>query len=162
MRVVPGGTTIRRGAYLGEGVVVMPPAYVNVGAWVGPRTMVDCHALVGSCAQVGSRRAPLGAAQVGGVLEPMGALPVVIEDDVFVGGGCGIYEGTRVRARAVLAAGVVLTRSVPYTTSCSARILRAGAGEPLEIPEGAVVVPGARPAAGAYARRAGRAPARRR
>jgi 2,3,4,5-tetrahydropyridine-2-carboxylate N-succinyltransferase len=155
VRVVPGGTTIRRGAYLGEGVVVMPPAYVNVGAWVGPRTLVDSHVLVGSCAQVGSGVHLSAAAQVGGVLEPIGSLPVVIEDDVFVGGSCGIYEGTRVRARAVLAAGVVLTRSVAVMDLVQARILRAGEGEPLQIPEGAVVVPGARPAAGPYAREQG-------
>ena len=155
VRVVPGGTTIRRGAHLGEGVVVMPPAYVNVGAWVGPRTLIDSHVLVGSCAQVGSGVHLSAAAQVGGVLEPIGSLPVVIEDDVFVGGGCGVYEGTRVRARAVLAAGVILTRSVAVMDLVQARILRAGEGEPLEIPEGAVVVPGARPAAGSYAREQG-------
>ncbi|HEX5044213.1 MAG TPA: 2,3,4,5-tetrahydropyridine-2,6-dicarboxylate N-succinyltransferase [Candidatus Polarisedimenticolaceae bacterium] len=151
VRVVPGGTTVRRGAYLGEGVVVMPPAYVNVGAFVGARTLVDSHALVGSCAQVGSGVHLSAAAQVGGVLEPVGAVPVVVEDDVFVGGNCGIFEGTRVCARAVLAAGVVLTRAVALVDLVHERVLRAQAGEPLTIPEGAVVVPGARPAGGPFA-----------
>jgi 2,3,4,5-tetrahydropyridine-2-carboxylate N-succinyltransferase len=155
VRVVPGGTTVRRGAYLGEGVVVMPPAYVNVGAFVGARTLVDSHALVGSCAQVGSGVHLSAAAQVGGVLEPVGSVPVIVEDDVFVGGSCGIYEGIRVCARAVLAAGVVLTRSVAVVDLVHERVLRAGAGEALTIPEGAVVVPGARPAPGPFARAQG-------
>ncbi len=152
VRVVPGGTSIRRGAHLAEGVVVMPPAFVNVGAWVGRNTMIDSHALVGSCAQIGARVHLSAAAQVGGVLEPVGALPVVVEDDVFVGGGCGIYEGTRVCARAILAAGVVLTRSLSVYDLVEGRVHRAPAGEPLVIPEGAVVVPGARPAGGEFAR----------
>jgi 2,3,4,5-tetrahydropyridine-2-carboxylate N-succinyltransferase len=155
VRVVPGGTTVRRGAHLGEGVVVMPPAYVNVGAFVGPGTLVDSHALVGSCAQVGARVHLSAAAQVGGVLEPVGSLPVVLEDDVFVGGNCGIYEGTRVRARAVLAAGVVLTRSVALFDLVRGCVHRAPAQGPLEVPEGAVVVPGARPASGDFARAQG-------
>jgi len=155
VRLVPGGTTIRRGAHLGDGVVVMPPAYVNVGAFVGARTLVDSHALVGSCAQVGAGVHLSAAAQVGGVLEPVGASPVIVEDDVLIGGSCGVYEGTRVRARAVLAAGVVLTRSVAVVDLVHERVLRAGAGEVLEIPEGAVVVPGARPAAGSFARAQG-------
>jgi 2,3,4,5-tetrahydropyridine-2-carboxylate N-succinyltransferase len=155
VRVVPGGTTVRRGAHLADGVVVMPPAYVNVGAWVGPGTLVDSHALVGSCAQVGARVHLSAAAQVGGVLEPIGSLPVVLEDDVFVGGNCGIYEGTRVRARAVLAAGVVLTRSVALFDLVRACVHRAPPGGPLEVPEGAVVVPGARPAQGGFAREQG-------
>jgi len=155
VRLVPGGTTVRRGAHLGEGVVVMPPAYVNVGAFVGARTLVDSHALVGSCAQVGSGVHLSAGAQVGGVLEPVGSLPVVVEDDVFVGGSCGIYEGTRVCARAVLAAGVVLTRSVALVDLVRERVLRAAAGEALTVPEGAVVVPGARPAEGTFARAQG-------
>jgi 2,3,4,5-tetrahydropyridine-2-carboxylate N-succinyltransferase len=155
VRVVPGGTTVRRGAYLGRGVVIMPPAYVNVGAWVGSEAMVDSHALVGSCAQLGARVHLSAAAQIGGVLEPVGALPVIVEDDVFVGGGCGVYEGTRVRRRAVLAAGVVLTRSVPLFDLARGITHRAGDGEPLVVPEGAVVVPGSRPAGGAYAREHG-------
>jgi 2,3,4,5-tetrahydropyridine-2-carboxylate N-succinyltransferase len=148
VRIVPGGTSVRRGAYLGEGVVIMPPAYVNVGAWVGTGSMIDSHALVGSCAQVGDRVHLSAAAQIGGVLEPVGALPVVIEDDVFVGGGCGIYEGTQVRRRAVLAPGVVLSRSLPLYDSVRGEVLRATPEAPLEVPEGAVVVPGSRPAAG--------------
>jgi 2,3,4,5-tetrahydropyridine-2-carboxylate N-succinyltransferase len=155
VRIVPGGTVIRRGAHLAEGVVVMPPAYVNVGAWIGERSMIDSHALVGSCAQVGRDVHLSAASQIGGVLEPVGALPVIVEDGVFVGGGCGIYEGTRVRSRAVLAAGVILARSVPLFDLVRGTVLRAGPGRPLEVPEGAVVVPGARPAAGEYAARLG-------
>ena len=151
VRVVPGGSTIRRGAYLAKGVVVMPPAYVNVGAYVDEGTMVDSHALVGSCAQVGKRVHLSAAAQVGGVLEPIGARPVVIEDDVFVGGGCGIYEGVLVRRRAVLASGTILTASTVVFDLPNERELRGVPGLPLEIPEGAVVVPGSRPAPGAWA-----------
>lgn len=155
VRIVPGGTTVRRGAYLADGVVLMPPAYVNVGAWVGNRTMIDSHALVGSCAQVGAGVHLSAAAQVGGVLEPIGAVPVVIEDGVFVGGGCGIYEGTRVGARAVLASGVVLTRSVPVWDLIREQEIRASEDGPLVIPAGAVVVPGSRPARGAFAQHHG-------
>lgn len=155
VRIVPGGSTVRRGAFLSDGVVVMPPSYVNVGAWVGPGTMVDSHVLVGSCAQVGARVHLSAAAQVGGVLEPVGALPVIVEDDVFVGGGCGIYEGTRVRRGAVLAAGVVLGRSIPVYDLVRGTRYRASETDPLVIPEGAVVVPGARPASGEYASRNG-------
>ncbi len=155
VRIVPGGTTVRRGAFLADGVVLMPPAYVNVGAWVGPRTMIDSHALVGSCAQIGGGVHLSAAAQIGGVLEPIGALPVVVEDGVFVGGGCGIYEGTRVGERAVLASGVVLTRSVPVFDLVRERRIRAPEDGPLEIPPGAVVVPGSRPARGAFAREHG-------
>lgn len=151
VRIVPGGSTIRRGAYIGNGVVVMPPAYVNVGAWIGEGTMVDSHALVGSCAQVGARVHLSAASQVGGVLEPVGARPVILEDDVFVGGNCGVYEGTMVRSGAVLAAGVILTGSVPVYDLVRETVHRATVEEPLVIPEGAVVVPGARPAAGGYA-----------
>jgi 2,3,4,5-tetrahydropyridine-2-carboxylate N-succinyltransferase len=144
VRVVPGGSAIRRGAYLAPGVVCMPPMYVNVGAWVGAGTMVDSHALVGSCAQVGERVHLSAAAQIGGVLEPVNAAPVVIEDDVLVGGNTGVYEGTIVRARAVLAAGVVLTRGTPVFDLVRETVYRGDAERPLEIPEGAVVVPGAR------------------
>jgi len=151
VRVVPGGSTIRRGAFLARGVVVMPPAYVNVGAWVDEGTMIDSHALVGSCAQVGKRVHLSAAAQVGGVLEPVGARPVVIEDDVFVGGGCGIYEGVLVRRRAVLASGTILTASTVVFDLPNEREIRGTPGQPLEIPEGAVVVPGSRPAPGAWA-----------
>jgi 2,3,4,5-tetrahydropyridine-2,6-dicarboxylate N-succinyltransferase len=144
VRIVPGGSSVRRGAYLAPGVVCMPPMYVNVGAWVGAGTMVDSHALVGSCAQIGERVHLSAAAQIGGVLEPVNAAPVVIEDDVLVGGNCGVYEGTIVRTKAVLAAGVVLTRGTPVYDLVNERILRGDAANPLEIPAGAVVVPGAR------------------
>lgn len=144
VRIVPGGSTIRRGAYVAPGVVCMPPMYVNVGAHVGAGTMVDSHALVGSCAQVGERVHLSAAAQIGGVLEPVNASPVVIEDDVLVGGNCGVYEGTVVRARAVLASGVILTRSTPVFDLVRQTVYRGGAEAPLEIPAGAVVVPGAR------------------
>ena len=144
IRVVPGGSSIRRGAYVGAGVVCMPPMYINVGAYVGAGTMVDSHALVGSCAQIGQRVHISAAAQIGGVLEPVNASPVVIEDDVLVGGNCGVYEGTVVRARAVLAAGVVLTRGTPVFDLIRETVYRASPDTPLEIPEAAVVVPGTR------------------
>lgn len=155
VRVVPGGTSIRRGAYVAPGVVCMPPAYVNVGAYVGAGTMVDSHALVGSCAQIGERVHLSAAAQIGGVLEPVNAAPVVVEDDAIVGGNCGVYEGTIVRARAVLGAGVVLTRGTPLYDLVRETVYRAEAGRPLEVPEGAVVVPGARTVRGAWAAREG-------
>ncbi|HSJ62707.1 MAG TPA: 2,3,4,5-tetrahydropyridine-2,6-dicarboxylate N-succinyltransferase [Gemmatimonadaceae bacterium] len=155
VRIVPGGSTIRRGAYVAPGVVCMPPMYINVGAWVGPGTMVDSHALVGSCAQVGARVHVSAAAQIGGVLEPVNAAPVVVEDDVFVGGNCGVYEGTVVRERAVLASGVILTRGVPVYDLVRETILRADDRSPLEIPAGAVVVPGARSLTSPWAREHG-------
>ena len=155
VRVVPGGSAIRRGAFVARGVVIMPPAYVNVGAYVDEGSMIDSHALVGSCAQVGKRVHLSAAAQVGGVLEPVGAVPVVIEDDVFVGGGVGIYEGVCVRRRAVLASGVVLTGSSVVFDLVHERELRATAEQTLTIPEGAVVVPGARPASGSWAKERG-------
>ena len=144
VRLVPGGSSVRRGAYLAPGVVCMPPMYVNVGAHIGAGSMVDSHALVGSCAQIGERVHLSAAAQIGGVLEPINASPVVVEDDVLVGGNCGVYEGTVVRARAVLAAGVVLTRGTPVFDLVKETVYRATADMPLEIPAGAVVVPGAR------------------
>lgn len=150
VRVVPGGSSVRRGAYLAPGVVCMPPMYVNVGAWIGAGTMVDSHALVGSCAQVGERVHLSAAAQIGGVLEPVNASPVVIEDDVLVGGNCGVYEGTIVREKAVLAAGVVLTRGTPVFDLVNERVYRGDAEHPLEIPAGAVVVPGARRVSGGW------------
>ncbi len=155
VRIVPGGSSVRRGAYLGEGVVMMPPSYVNVGARIEAGTMVDSHALVGSCAQIGRGVHLSAAAQIGGVLEPIGALPVIVEDGVFVGGGCGVYEGTRLGRSAVLAPGVVLTRAVPVFDLVRETTWRASEGRPLSIPEGAVVVPGSRPADGEFARRAG-------
>jgi 2,3,4,5-tetrahydropyridine-2-carboxylate N-succinyltransferase len=145
VRIVPGGSAIRDGAYLGRGVICMPPMYVNIGAYIGEGTLIDSHALVGSCAQIGSRVHLSAAAQVGGVLEPAGALPVILEDDVFVGGNCGLYEGILVRRRAVLASGTILTASTPLYDLVKGRILQAAPGEPLEVPEGAVVVPGTRP-----------------
>lgn len=151
VRVVPGGTAIRRGAYLAKGVVVMPPAYMNVGAYVDEGSLVDSHALVGSCAQVGRRVHLSAAAQIGGVLEPIGAVPVVVEDEAFVGGGTGIYEGVCVRRRAVIAAGTILTSSSVVFDLVNEVELRATSDAPLTIPEGAVVVPGVRRAAGAWA-----------
>ena len=144
VRVVPGGSSVRRGAYVAPTVVCMPPMYINVGAYVDAGTMVDSHALIGSCAQIGRRVHVSAAAQIGGVLEPVNAAPVVVEDDVLVGGNCGVYEGTIVRARAVLAAGVILTRGTPVFDLVNEQTYKAAAGRPLEIPEGAVVVPGAR------------------
>ncbi len=144
IRIVPGGSSIRDGSYVAPGVVCMPPMYVNVGAYVDEGTMIDSHALVGSCAQIGKRVHLSAAAQVGGVLEPVGALPVIIEDDVLVGGGSGVYEGTIVRRGAVLAAGTILTGSTPVHDLVRGQIYRRSGGGALEIPEGAVVVPGAR------------------
>ena len=144
VRVVPGGSTIRDGAYLAPGVICMPPMYVNLGAYVGEGTMIDSHALVGSCAQVGARVHVSAAAQIGGVIEPVGALPVVIEDEVLVGGNTGIYEGAIVKARAVIGAGTILTGSTPVYDLPNERIITPTDGQPLVIPEGAVVVPGAR------------------
>lgn len=155
VRIVPGGSSIRRGAYIAKGVVMMPPAFVNVGAFVDEGTMIDSHALVGSCAQVGKRVHLSAAAQIGGVLEPIGNVPVVIEDDVIVGGNAGIYEGTVVRGRAVIGAGVVLTGSTPVYDVVRGQIYRKTAERPLEIPFGAVVVPGARPMKGAFAEQHG-------
>jgi len=151
IRIVPGGSSIRRGAYVASGVVCMPPMYINVGAHVGSGTMIDSHALVGSCAQVGERVHLSAAAQLGGVLEPVNASPVVVEDDVVVGGNCGIYEGTVVRRRAVIGAGVVLTRGTPVYDLEKQTVHRAEPGKSLVIPENAVVVPGARVARGDWA-----------
>jgi 2,3,4,5-tetrahydropyridine-2-carboxylate N-succinyltransferase len=145
VRVVPGGSSVRDGAFLGRGVICMPPMFVNIGAYVGDETLIDSHALVGSCAQVGSRVHVSAGAQIGGVLEPVGALPVIIEDDVLVGGNCGVYEGAIVKRRAVLAAGTILTRSTPLYDLPNDRIIEPEDGQPLVVPEGAVVVPGTRP-----------------
>src|SRR6202790_2060372 len=144
VRVVPGGSSVRLGAYVAPSVICMPPMFINVGAYVDEGTMVDSHALVGSCAQVGKRVHISAAAQVGGVLEPVNAAPVIIEDDVLVGGNCGIYEGTLVRARAVLGAGTILTRSTPLYDLVRGEVYRASGDQPLEVPENAVVVPGSR------------------
>jgi 2,3,4,5-tetrahydropyridine-2-carboxylate N-succinyltransferase len=144
VRVVPGGSTVRDGVYLGRGVTIMPPAYINVGAYVDDGTMVDSHALIGSCAQVGKRCHVSAAAQIGGVLEPVGALPVIIEDEVLVGGNCGVYEGAIVRERAILAAGVILTGSTPIFDAVRGEIYRRDGDKPLEVPPGALVLPGSR------------------
>jgi 2,3,4,5-tetrahydropyridine-2-carboxylate N-succinyltransferase len=144
IRIVPGGSTIRDGSYVAPNVVLMPPCYVNVGAYVDEGTMIDSHALVGSCAQIGKRVHLSAAAQIGGVLEPINANPVVIEDDVLVGGNTGVYEGAIVRERAVLASGVILTRSTPVFDLVNGTIIKSDGEKPLEIPAGAVVVQGAR------------------
>src|SRR5437868_7082481 len=144
VRVVPGGSAVRQGAYVAPSVICMPPMFINVGAYVDEGTMVDSHALVGSCAQVGKRVHLSAAAQIGGVLEPINAVPVVIEDDVMVGGNCGVYEGTVVRARAVLGAGTILTGSTPLYDIVRGQVYRATAEKPLEVPENAVVIPGSR------------------
>jgi 2,3,4,5-tetrahydropyridine-2-carboxylate N-succinyltransferase len=144
VRVVPGGSAIRTGAYIAPGVICMPPMYVNVGAYVDEGSMIDSHALVGSCAQVGKRVHLSAASQVGGVLEPINASPVIIEDDVLVGGNCGIYEGTQVLRGAVLGSGVILTRGTPVYDIVREQVYRSTAEAPLVIPENAVVVPGSR------------------
>ncbi len=144
VRVVPGGSSARVGAYIAPSVICMPPMFINVGAYVDEGTMIDSHALVGSCAQIGKRVHLSAAAQVGGVLEPVNAAPVIIEDDVLVGGNCGIYEGTLVRTRAVLGAGTILTRSTPLYDLVKGEVYRSSADAPLEVPENAVVVPGSR------------------
>jgi 2,3,4,5-tetrahydropyridine-2-carboxylate N-succinyltransferase len=144
VRIVAGGSAVRIGAYVAPGVVCMPPSYVNVGAYVDTGTLVDSHALVGTCAQIGKRVHLSAAAQIGGVLEPVNASPVIIEDDVLVGGNCGVYEGTLVRKRAVLAPGTILTRATPIYDLVNGTILRSSADTPLIVPENAVVVPGSR------------------
>lgn len=144
IRVVPGGSSVREGAYVAPGVICMPPMYINVGAYVDEGTLVDSHALVGSCAQIGKRVHLSAAAQIGGVLEPINASPVIIEDDVLVGGNCGVYEGTQVSRRAVLGAGTILTRSTPLFDTVKGEIYRAEGDRPLIVPENAVVVPGSR------------------
>lgn len=155
VRIVPGGSSIRDGCYVAPGVVCMPPMYINVGAYVDEGTMVDSHALVGSCAQVGKRVHLSAAAQIGGVLEPAGALPVIIEDDVLVGGNCGVYEGTVVRERAVLAPGTILTGGTVIYDLVHDRMYRRQGDQPLEVPVGAVVVPGTRPVSSEAGRRHG-------
>ena len=144
VRLVPGGSAVREGAFVGRGVICMPPMYINIGAYVGECTLVDSHALVGSCAQIGAKVHISAGAQIGGVIEPVGALPVIIEDEVLVGGNTGIYEGAVVKRRAVIGAGTVLTGSTPIYDLPNGTILKPAAGLPIVIPEGAVVVPGAR------------------
>ncbi len=144
-RIVPGGSSVRRGAYVSKGVVMMPPAYVNIGAYVDEGTMIDSHALVGSCAQVGKRVHLSAASQLGGVLEPVGALPVIIEDDVFIGGNCGIYEGTLVCSGAVIATGVIINASTAIYDAVNGTWIRPDESGRITVPSGAVVVPGSRP-----------------
>jgi 2,3,4,5-tetrahydropyridine-2,6-dicarboxylate N-succinyltransferase len=144
VRVVPGGSSIRDGCYIGKGVVCMPPMFINAGSWVGDGTIIDSHALVGSCAQIGSNCHISAAAQIGGVLEPVGAMPVIIEDEAVLGGNCGVYEGTVVKRRAVLASGTILTRSTPVYDVVRGAVYKATDDDPLVIPEGAVVVAGSR------------------
>jgi 2,3,4,5-tetrahydropyridine-2-carboxylate N-succinyltransferase len=155
IRLVPGGTSVRAGAFLGKNVIIMPPAFVNVGAYVGQGAMIDSHALVGSCAQVGERVHLSAGAQLGGVLEPVGLRPVIVEDDAMIGGNVGVFEGTLVGERAVLAPGVQLTSSTTVYDLVREETYRAGPGRPLTIPSGAVVVPGAREASGPFAQKHG-------
>lgn len=155
IRMVPGGSSVRDGAYVASDVVVMPPAFINIGAWVDEGTMIDSHALVGSCAQVGKRVHLSAGAQLGGVLEPVGLRPVVVEDDVLIAGNAGVFEGTLVERRAVIGPGVQLTRSTAVYDLVTERIVQGRGHEPLTIPAGAVVVPGARPARGDFAERHG-------
>jgi 2,3,4,5-tetrahydropyridine-2-carboxylate N-succinyltransferase len=144
VRIVPGGSSIRDGCFIGKGVTCMPPMYVNTGAYVGDGTMIDSHALVGSCAQVGRNCHISAASQIGGVLEPVGALPVIIEEDVLIGGNCGVYEGTVVKRKAVLGTGTILNRSTPLYDVVRGEVYRAGDEQPLVVPEGAVVIAGSR------------------
>jgi 2,3,4,5-tetrahydropyridine-2-carboxylate N-succinyltransferase len=144
VRIVPGGSSVRDGAYIAPGVICMPPMFVNIGAWIGEGSLIDSHALVGSCAQIGARVHVSAGAQIGGVIEPVGALPVIVEDDALVGGNTGVYEGVIVRTRAVIGAGTVLTGSTPIYDLVRAEIVKPAADRPLVVPEGAVVVPGAR------------------
>jgi 2,3,4,5-tetrahydropyridine-2,6-dicarboxylate N-succinyltransferase len=148
VRLVPGGSAVRDGAYIGPGVICMPPMYINIGAYVGEGSLIDSHALVGSCAQIGARVHVSAAAQIGGVIEPVGALPVIIEDEALIGGNTGIYEGAIVKKRAVIAAGTVLTGSTPVYDLVKGEVIKPAADRPLIVPEGAVVVPGARAVAG--------------
>ncbi|MEO8514876.1 MAG: 2,3,4,5-tetrahydropyridine-2,6-dicarboxylate N-succinyltransferase [Ignavibacteria bacterium] len=150
VRIVPGGSSIRTGAYIGKGVICMPPMYVNIGAYVDDNSLIDSHALVGSCAQLGKKIHLSAAAQIGGVLEPINSVPVIIEDEVMIGGNCGIYEGTIVQKRAVIGAGCIITGSTPVYDTVKGKIYRKTKDEPLVIPEGAVVVAGSRPLKNEY------------
>lgn len=152
VRIVPGGTSVRNGSYIAQGVIIMPPAYINIGAYVDSGTMIDSHALVGSCAQLGKNIHLSAASQIGGVLEPANAVPVIIEDNVMIGGNCGIYEGVIVRQGAVLGSGVILTSSMKVYDVVNERIIQSVDGKPLEIPENAVVVAGGRPLSGEFAK----------
>lgn len=145
VRIVPGGSAVRAGSYVASGVICMPPMYINIGAYIDEGSMIDSHALVGTCAQIGKRVHISAAAQIGGVLEPAGARPVIVEDDVMIGGNCGVYEGVTIRRRAVLGSGVILNSSTAIFDVIKERVLRSSADSPLEIPEGAVIIPGNRP-----------------
>lgn len=158
-RIVPGGTSIRDGTFLGEGVVIMPPSYVNVGAWIGPRTMIDSHVLVGSCAQIGADVHLSAGVLVGGVLEPAGARPVIVEDGAFIGAACVLLEGVLVGAGSVLGAGLTLTASSTLYDLPGERVIRGSTDAPLAVPPGAVVIPGTRPLGGGFAARHGLAAA---
>lgn len=151
VRIVPGGSTIRDGAYVGRNVICMPPMFINIGAYIDEGSMIDSHALVGSCAQIGKRVHLSAAAQIGGVLEPPGALPVIVEDEAFIGGNCGVYEGVLIQSRAVLAPGVILTGGTAVYDLVRGQVYRKTTDRPLTIPSGAVLVPGSRPAAGDFA-----------
>ena len=144
VRIVPGGSSVRDGAYIAPGVICMPPMYINIGAWIGEQSLIDSHALVGSCAQIGARVHVSAAAQIGGVIEPVGAMPVIVEDEALIGGNTGLYEGVVVKSKAVIAAGTVLTGSTPVYDLVKGEIIRPSADRPLVVPQGAVVVPGAR------------------
>lgn len=150
IRIVPGGSSIRSGVYIGKNVICMPPMFINIGAYVGANSMIDSHSLVGSCAQIGSNVHLSAASQVGGVLEPIGSIPVIIEDDVLVGGNCGIYEGVMLKKGCVLGSGTILNRSTPVYDLVTGEIHRASDDEPLVVPAGAVIVPGSRPASGEH------------
>ncbi|GAB1429295.1 2,3,4,5-tetrahydropyridine-2,6-dicarboxylate N-succinyltransferase [Ignavibacteria bacterium] len=145
VRIVPGGSAVRAGSHVANGVICMPPMYINIGAYIDEGSMIDSHALVGTCAQIGKRVHISAAAQIGGVLEPAGARPVIVEDDVMIGGNCGVYEGVTIRRRAVLGSGVILNSSTAVFDVIKERVLRSSADSPLEIPEGAVIIPGSRP-----------------
>lgn len=145
VRIVPGGSSIRNGAYIGKGVICMPPMYINIGAYVDDNSLIDSHALVGSCAQLGKKIHLSAAAQIGGVLEPINSVPVIVEDEVMIGGNCGLYEGTIVQRRAVIGAGCIITGSTPVYDTVKGKVYRKTKDEPLVIPEGAVVVAGSRP-----------------
>jgi len=155
IRIVPGGTSIRQGCYISPGVIMMPPCYVNVGAYVDKDTLLDSHSLIGSCAQVGKNCHISAAAQIGGVLEPINARPVIIEDNVLIGGNCGIYEGILIKKNAILASGVIITSSTPVYDLVKKQIYKTTAYNPLTIPENSVVVPGSRPASGKFAQKEG-------
>ncbi|MCX6156299.1 MAG: 2,3,4,5-tetrahydropyridine-2,6-dicarboxylate N-succinyltransferase [Candidatus Kapabacteria bacterium] len=155
VRIVPGGSSIRTGSYIARGVICMPPSYINVGAYVDSDTLIDSHALVGTCAQLGKRIHLSAASQIGGVLEPAGLMPVIVEDDVLIGGNCGVYEGVRIKRRAVLGSGVILTNSVKVFDLVNERVIQSENGKPLEIPEGAVVVPGSRTINSPYGKKNG-------